>query len=249
MTRSRVQPRPDQIAELTRGIRLPLPEIPHAHLDVILETLSCAWEQLCCEHRDQLRAKDEVEISSLLHLRLNNLRRAKQLFSQLVAGAVRGAEGLSLDGSHIEKRPDLTLHLTSRHPSFPLVVECKIIDGRARKGVDLYCKDGLRRFIDGEYAWTNSEAVMLAYVGDQSSIENALLPHLTSSAAKPLDRFQTELMPARHGGLEAPARMSRHRRRFRYIGIQESDEPGPIAIWHLWMQLPASGVSTAPAGP
>jgi hypothetical protein len=226
-----------------------LPSIPHAYLDVILETLFRAWEQLCREHKDQLLAKNEIEISSLLHLRVNNLRQANDLFSQLVASAVRGAEGVSFDGSHIEKRPDLTLYLTSRNPNFPLVVECKIIDRRARKGVNLYCEEGLRRFIDGEYAWTNSEAVMLAYVRDQSSIEDTLLPHLTSSAAKPWDPLRTELMPKRQAGVQSPASMSRHGRSFRYIGVHESDEPGPIAIWHLWMQAPAAGVSVPLAIP
>ena len=85
-----------------------------------------------------------------------------------ISSVRQGSQGFA-DGSHIEKRPDLTLYLTSRNPNFPLVVECKIIDRRTRKGVDLYCEEGLRRFIDGEYAWTNSEAVMLAYVRDQSS--------------------------------------------------------------------------------
>jgi len=249
MKRSQIQPRPDQAGELTRGVLLPLPSIPHAHLDVILETLFRAWEQLCREHKDQLLAKDEIEISSLLHLRVNNLRQANHLFSQLVASAVRGAESVSFDGSHIEKRPDLTLYLTSRNPNFPLVVECKIIDRRTRKGVDLYCEEGLRRFIDGEYAWTNSEAVMLAYVRDQSSIEDTLLPHLISSAAKPWDPWRTELMPKRQAAVRSRASMSCHGRTFRYIGVHEIDEPGPIAIWHLWMQIPAAGASVPLASP
>ena len=105
MKRSQIQPRPDQAGELTRGVLLPLPSIPHAHLDVILETLFRAWEQLCREHKDQLLAKDEIEISSLLHLRVNNLRQANHLFSQLVASAVRGAESVSFGTTGLAHMP------------------------------------------------------------------------------------------------------------------------------------------------
>ena len=33
----RVQPRPDQVAELTRGIRLPLPAIADVHIGILAE--------------------------------------------------------------------------------------------------------------------------------------------------------------------------------------------------------------------
>src|ERR1022692_3243795 len=64
-------------------------------------------------------------------------------------GSVRGGESISFDGKRLELRPDLGIYLTGRHRNFPLVVECKIIDGPTGKGVDLYCVNGIRRFVEG----------------------------------------------------------------------------------------------------
>ena len=50
---------------------------------------------------------------------------------------------------------------------FPLVAEAKIFDATASKTAALYCENGIRRFVEGEYAWANREAFMVGYVRER----------------------------------------------------------------------------------
>jgi len=94
----------------------------------------------------------------------------------LVTCISRGRESINYDGSKLEKRPDLSIHLTSRFSRLSLVVECKLLDSKNKKSIDLYCDQGLARFIDGQYAWYAREAFMLAYVRDGATIATCLTP-------------------------------------------------------------------------
>ncbi len=239
-------PRIDQVSELTRGLRLPMPPIALAHLGVIIDALKCALEQLVAEYGDALAAKEENELNGLLQARMNSLCAEEKLLSQMVACVVRGGENISFDGKRLELRADLGIYLTGRNRNFPLVIECKIIDGPSRKGIDLYCVNGIRRFVEGEYAWGSSQGLMLAYVRDGSSVSQTLAPHLSVSAANNPDPFRTEAMPSEHGAASMSVWMSRHGRAFSYVGDAEG-QPGPIGISHLWFNV--ASAAAAPAGP
>jgi hypothetical protein len=159
-----------------------------------------------------------------------------------VACVVRGGETISFDGKRLELRPDLGIYLTGRNRNFPLVIECKIIDGVSGKGVDLYCKNGIRRFVEGEYALGSSQGLMLAYVRDGSSVSQTLTPHLSTSAANNPDPFRTEVMPSEEDAASLPVWMSRHGRAFTYVG-GAGDQPGPIGISHLWFNAPGAAAT------
>jgi hypothetical protein len=234
MNLSRVRPREDQIAELTRGQRLPLAPLHEIHLMFIAEVLIRAWNDLLVDRRSILLSGGETEVNTLIETRLNALLEEDELWSQLVRGVARGRETVSHNGSHLEKRPDLSIHLTDRSPSFPLIVECKLIDARSRKKIDLYCNDGLIRFVRGEYGWATREAFMLAYVRDGSTISSWLEPFLAESRTKLPDSYLTNALPESVGESDMHLARSSHNREFRYIG-QPHDSPGAIAIWHLWI--------------
>ena len=165
-----IRPRPDQISELSRGLRLPLPELQSDHLEIIAEGLRRAFDDISNQWPLVAASGSEAEITALMESRLNSLIEQDPLWGQLVLNVARGKESLSFDGSHLEKRPDLSIFLTSRNRGFPLITEAKILDGKAGKTEHLYCDKGIRRFLEGEYAWGNSEAFMMAYVRDGSSI-------------------------------------------------------------------------------
>jgi hypothetical protein len=93
----------------------------------------------------------------------------------------------------------------------------------------------LKRFVDGEYAWANTEAIMLAYTRDRSEIDSCLTPHLKTSAAKSPDAFRTEQIPAKDRRSQSSALYSRHERVFKYLQAVEALRPGSITIWHLWI--------------
>lgn len=230
-----LRPRDDQVAELTRGQRLPLDPIAEAHLDVIFETVARVWQELKDERSQALTDGSEAEINALMESRLNNLWRIDPLWSQLVSSVARGKESLSFDGTHLEKRPDLSIYLTGKHPSFPVVVECKLIDHASGKGVDLYCNNGIARFVAGQYAWANSEAIMIAYIRDDSSVEEHLFPFLAAGVERQPDPWQTLHLPAATTGLRSMISSSRHLRNFHYPAGIDAGAPGNIAIWHLWL--------------
>jgi hypothetical protein len=230
-----LRPRDDQIAELTRGQRFPLDPVAEAHLDVIFETLARVWQELKAERSQAVTDGSEAEINALMESRLNDLWRTDPLWSQMVTSVARGKESLSFDGTHLEKRPDLSIYLTGKHPSFPIVVECKLIDHASGKGVDLYCSNGIARFVSGQYAWANREAFLIAYIRDGSSVEEHLTPLLATSAKLQPDPWQTSGLPARVIGVRSSVPSSRHFRSFRYPAATGADDPGDIALWHLWL--------------
>jgi hypothetical protein len=237
MNVSRVHPREDQVAELTRGQHIPLEPIHDFHLIFIAEVLTRAWEDLLSKWPETLLLGGETEINALIECRLNTLLDEDKLWSQLVRCVARGKETISYDGSYLEKRPDLSIYLTYRTPSFPLVVECKLIDEPSGKRIELYCSQGLARFLRGEYAWAVREAFMLGYVRDGSTIFSCLEPFLAQSRASEPDPYQTEALPTSmtsHRPTELAR--SRHNRGFRYIRTPQN-EPGTIAVWHLWTSI------------
>ncbi len=231
---SQVHPRPDHIAELTRGIELPLPAITDFHLACIAEVLAQAWQDLLTRHGATLRAGGETEVNDLMKTRLNSLLDTNPIWRGLASSVTRGSESLSYDGSHLEKRPDLSIHLTRRNPNFPLTVECKLIDKPKGKTVGLYCRQGLARFVAGKYAWTAREAFMLAYARDGASIGSTLAPHLAAAMASgAADPFQTLDLPRSDAPPPVERARSRHERPFRHLNGNAS--PGPIVLWHLWL--------------
>ncbi len=237
MSISRVHPREEQVAELTRGQSLPLPPLQEVHLTFIAEVLTRVWDELLSRRRTTLLSGAEIEINALIETRLNALVDEDELWAQLVRCVARGKETVSYDGSHLEKQPDLSIYLTHRTPSFPLVVECKLIDAPSKKRIGLYCNEGLARLVRGEYAWAVREAFMLGYVRDGSTILSALEPFLAQSQTRLPDTYRTDVLPksTRYGASEL-ARSS-HTREFRYIG-QPQNRPGAIAVWHLWISVP-----------
>jgi len=234
MNPSRVHPREDQVAELTRGQSLPLAPLHEMHLMFIAEVLTRAWNDLLVDRRSTLLAGREAEVNTLIETRLNALLEEDKLWSQLVRSVARGRETINYDGSHLEKRPDLSIYLTDRSPSFPLIVECKLIDAASGKRVKFYSDDGLTRFVRGEYGWAAREAFMLAYVRDGSTILSCLKPFLAQRQTNRPDIYLTDTLPEPMGKSDMDLARSRHNREFRYIA-QSHDSPGAIAIWHLWI--------------
>lgn len=217
-----------QVEELMRGIQRPLSPLKRRPLRAIAEFLVSAWNGLLEEHEDMMRNGEEKEVNTLMDARLNSLFEQKQEWSMLMTGVTRGRESINYDGSKLENRPDLSIHLTCRPSRLPLIVECKLIDLRKRKGIDLYCDEGLVRFINGQYAWYAQEAFMIAYVRDGATIASCLTPHLEKNQQKPPDHFLTEQLPKTVTWPFYDVAQSRHVRRF-------PNNPGSIDVWHLWL--------------
>lgn len=237
MSQKSLQPRPEQVAELTRGIQLPVVLLQDEHLMFIAEYLAKAWKDLSKSTDSTIRILDEPDINALMVARLNTILDEDPQWGMIVRKVSRGEEMISFDGSHLQNRPDLSISLTDRRRNFPFIIECKLIDAVSGKRVNQYCNDGLVRFVSGEYAWYAQEAMMLAYVRDGSSISSKLTPHLTKQQKKNPNLFATENLPKPIKSLSLDLAFSRHGRQFRYIDRNPYNDPGPIAVWHLWLSI------------
>ena len=231
-----IHPRPEQVAELTRGIEVPLPGIGEVHLEVLAEGLIRAFRDVRQSAPNTVASGSEVEVTALMETRLNRLIEEDGVWGQLVVSVARGKESISYDGSHLEKRPDLSIFLSDRTRVFPLITEAKILDGATGKGEARYCDDGVRRFVEGEYAWGSREAFMVGYVRDGSSIGATLRPFLSVAMAQLPPGYLVEELPVIRKLGSCDVGHSRHGRAFCYCNEPPSSSgPGPITVWHLWL--------------
>lgn len=235
MRASTVQPRLDQVTALTGGSRLPMSAIADIHLQILAEGLQEAFDALRVGEPATIATGDEPEVTALLQARLNRMIEENVLWGQLVLCVVRGGESISFDGSHLEKRPDLSIYLSDRTRHFPLVVEAKILDDGNSRTVASYCDSGLLRFVKGEYAWANREAFMLGYVRDGSSIDTTLSPRLAEAQNLNPPRYLVEEFPTRIVSGSLDLSYTRHGREFVYVCQAPPNSPGPISVWHLWL--------------
>ncbi len=235
MRGSSVRPRYDQVAELTRGVRLPLPSIAREHLEILAEGLRKAFNDIRAASPHIVSTGEEPEVTALMYARLNRLIEEEPLWGQLVLWVGRGAESISFDGSHLEKRPDLSIVLLGGDRRFPLIAEAKILDCVTSKRIRLYCEKGIRRFVQGEYAWGNREAFMLGYVRDGSSIDPTLKTFLSNAAATDPNVYLVQALPAPIGTDLSNLAYTLHGRSFVYDNQSPPNTPGPISLWHLWL--------------
>lgn len=226
----------DHLAELVRGQKMPLPALDPMHIEVIFELLQQAYEEIKTDYPNSIASGEEKDINELMVSRLNHLVGDDPLASSLIRAVSRGTETTNFDASRIEKRPDIQISLTSRQHLFPLIVECKLIDRPKRKTVDMYCRDGLARFTTGDYAWTNREALMLAYVRDGATTTSHLHPLLDAAMTLSPPEYAVVSLPQKCFSSLPDAALSIHGRYFSYAhGNQKGELPGDITIWHLWV--------------
>ena len=229
------RPRQEQVEELTRGVRLPLAPIADEHLEVLAEGLRQAFDDVRQHAPNTVDTGEEPEVTALMQARLNSLIAEDSLWGQIVLWVGRGTESINFDGVHLEKRPDLSIVLSGVERRFPLVAEAKILDAAASKTVALYCEKGIRRFVEGEYAWGNREAFMIGYVRDSSSIDTTLKAFLLKAVDSHPDRYRLETLPVPVGADCCDLAYTRHGRNFVYGSQPPPNSPGPILVWHLWL--------------
>ena len=152
----------------------------------------------------------------------------------MVSSVDRGRESINFDGRRIEVRPDISFRLTHWDARFRLVAECKIIDVNSGKTAALYRDKGIARFVEGNYAWGCSDAIMLGYVRCGSKLNPVMLKTLkqhpsTECEASDLRVPKSASLPSDGFGT------SRHRRTFKYVHPTSQVDPGAIELWHLWL--------------
>ena len=116
-----------------------------------------------------------------------------------------------------------------------MVVEAKILDTTTSRRVADYCDDGIRRFVEGEYAWASREAFMLGYVRDGSTIKSKLTPALSKAAGSNPPGYLVRQLPRAAGTGGIDLAYTEHGRSFVYPLQTPPNAAQPISIWHLWL--------------
>jgi len=226
--------------------QLPLSFAPWAQ-SAALSAMAVAWGRLCVDVPSQgsnLNDFNENEISTLLCNTLNTMRGAPDPLCPEFSGeafqkVTRGESAEDFSGRSIDKRPDLQLR-TSIPPAGSLgweeptlYVEVKIVDVTSHR-VRSYCRDGIARFVRGDYAWTMSCGMMLGYARDSIAIEPALVNYLAQEQSQ-LDYRVVSLPSVHPGPLPSTVQLayySTHRRDWQH---RNGRQPGEIELTHLWL--------------
>jgi hypothetical protein len=229
----------------TRDVPFELPHPPIAlRLILIVHAVVGRGLHLLCEHPPEnfvLGTADEDTITRQLHWVIaNRLRKLKEVpgFDKRLFGKVwRAPKVVNFDGKHPDKMPDLVFDLNrdslavlESHDA--LAVECKPVDKKHSVGGD-YCDKGLNRFLNGDYAWTMQEAMMVAYVRDGRCVAENLLPTMAQRRAQ-LGTVE-EPTPVGQSGTERqgePVHVSTHARTFNWLDGR--GRACNIRIFHSW---------------
>ena len=217
-----------------------------ASLMIVVENaLSRAWQALL----DQVAAgtfplcsAKEDEITEQLQIILGDLHATEPTpvagFSEFSIGS-RDAKARSFDGRHLDLQPDLTFYplrgsIAATNTLFAgIFVECKPVDSKHPVGT-AYCREGLARFIRGDYAWAVDRALMVGYGCNRCRLPGGLLVCIEGSVA-PQYGFSGEIAQAPKTGHGDTVFRSVHGRAFALAG----NPVAPITLDHLWL-YPAS---------
>jgi hypothetical protein len=222
----------------TQGIEytLPHPRIPQRTVLLLCKVIKRAW-QLLKEMPPSnfiLQSANENTITQVLvEIIENRLRKSGDVngFNCTLFGKVtREPKITNVDKKHPDKMPDIFFDL--KRDKLPILsdqdglfVECKPVD-RKHPILSYYCKKGLIRFVNGDYAWAMQDALMVGYVGGYYSFKKlaSVLDGKKSASLKTTNHFVVD---------EYTIYCSNHNRDFEWP--ESRGHACPISTTHLWL--------------
>ncbi|CRI65915.1 putative Predicted protein [Thiocapsa sp. KS1] len=222
------------------GLQDRINPVPNSLMVVVENALSYAWRVLLCDVADgkfSLCSAKEDEITEQIQVILGELHAAEpepvEGFSQLSLG--RDGKVRSYDGRRLDLQPDLTFYpLRGNIPTTNTIfagifIECKPVDSNHPVS-GAYCREGLARFIRGDYAWAVDRALMVAYVRNRCWLPSGLLACIKGAAAHEYG-FSGTIEEAPKTCIGDKVFRSVHSRSFPLSGRPVE----PIALDHLWL--------------
>ncbi len=234
---------------MTHALRRPtaggkMTAIPLSLVIVVQNVMSTAWHSLLQEVREgdfSICDSTEDQITERLHMILGELDAAGD---SLVSGwsqlqtPVREGNVRNYNGTHPDKQPDFAFrpirHLIScgNTVTTAIFIECKPIDAR-HPIPSVYCRDGLIRFVNGDYAWGVDRAMMVGYVRNVCSLPGGLSTALADPALSRQMALSGKLDSLPNTVLGDVVSQSSHNRKFQLTGI--ASPIGQIVVNHLWL--------------
>lgn len=229
-------------------------DLPHPRVSLrvflILEAaIRTAWEELLKvrpEGFDPETAKENEFTRHLWSLLANNYLPAGKVpgFTREVFAAIsRGEEIPNFSGSNPDKKPDFVVRFNFRRSRVQagydgIFVEAKPV-GPGHPVPACYFKEGIKRFVRGDYAWAMQEALMLGYVFGEADI--TLWLKRTAEPRFKLHGTGHVEACANGSGAESsqyclPVHVTHHLRTFPYEATNQIAPP--ITVRHLWLIRP-----------
>ncbi len=221
-------------------------KIPESLLIVVQNALSTAWQRLLeVVDAGEFSVCDATEdqITERLHLLLGELHAdgddsvcgLSQFETSIREGNLR-----NFNGKHLDRQPDLTFRplrgyiQTNNTVLTGIFIECKPIDS-THPVTGTYCRTGLERFVNGEYAWAVDRAMMLGYVRNICTLPDGLSSCLGNPKLAADMNLQGNLETTSPTTAGEVVCQSRHDRKFCLEGT--SKPVGFITVHHLWLHL------------
>jgi len=184
-----------------------------------------------------LQSADEDTVTQVLvEIIENRLRKSGDVdgFNSALFGKVtREPKITNVDKKHPDKMPDIFFDL--KRDQLPILsdqdglfVECKPV-GRKHPIVSCYCKKGLIRFVNGDYAWAMQDALMVGYVKEPYSFKklaSVLHDSKKSAVLNTINHYAVD---------EYAIYRSSHIRAFEWP--KRHGHACPISVAHLWLPL------------
>ena len=223
---------------------------PHPPLDirillVVEDAVRYAWKIL---KKDQtieigLSIASEKQITIALLDTLEKLRQTKIIVgfdSRNFETVIREGNLTNYNGKHPDKEPDLVFRLCEIREGTEklqdgIITECKPIDITHPVG-STYCEKGVKRFVDGDYAWAMHSGMMVGYVSGNYTV----YPKLSDPLKKDKKGiYNTKKMPyicpqSKRLKKEPTVYITIHKRKWEYP--QTGDKAPDIKIRHIWLQ-------------
>lgn len=213
---------------------------------VVQNALSYAWHILLSDvaaSAFSICGSTEDEITEKLYMILCDVQAkdpcAVKGFA-LFETPIREGNLRNYNGERLDCQPDLTFRpprgriATTNTAITGIFVECKPIDSQHPVG-STYCKEGVSRFIRGDYAWAVDRALMLAYVRNICYLPDGLNHTLMQGNAKKTYRLKE--LPVLAGKTEAGELVyqSQHGRSMPIV--HPAGASTSITLHHLWLQM------------
>ncbi len=229
-----------EVGFFTDGIEyaLPHPQIPQRTILLLCMVIKRAWQLLEKMPPSDfiLQSADEDTITQMLkEIIENRLRKNGEIegFNCALFGKVARDQKIpNVDKKHPDKMPDIFFDLRRDQLAIlsdqdGLFVECKPVDHK-HKILSCYCKKGLIRFVNGDYAWAMQDALMVGYVKEPNSFKNlaSVLDGKKSAALKTTNHSAVD---------EYTIYCSNHNRDYEWP--ENRGRACPISVVHLWLPL------------
>lgn len=223
----------------------PYPPLPNVVLNAAVNAIRRAWLVIAQEERskpESERLRTEPQINTEMTAEIDALRRSRKVadFTPDVFETPNvDTPTKDFTGRRLGIRPDITIRLRDLRPGVanPMVdaifVECKILKQDSNLGA--YFSDGMKRFIDGEYAWASQQGVMMGYLETSQVLPEDLEQRLVRHGKK----IEMQIVANNKSRLVRPSGMhylafTRHHRTWTHLN---SDLPGDIELLHIWLSV------------